>query len=199
MMKQGKYKKNRKPVIYLLFEGRNETEYLYFSHFLNRNNKFVLKLIRCEVTDIKRIYNKGLRIAKDNDLDNRLGDSIICVVDVDLDVSKYKLITMFKNKQNKFRIDFIISNPCFEIWLLFHLTKNPRVLGTSQLVKKELQKFVPNYTESYDIFEKEKLDVMSAMKNVKEKNKQYGDKPVIDRNPYTEVDKLIDLFFVLNK
>lgn len=107
-MQKRKFLRNRKPLIYLLFEGRNETEYLYFSHFLLRENKFVLKLVRCEVTDIKRIYNKGINIAKDNDLDNKLGDRVICVVDIDLNPSKYNLVNLFRNKKSKFHIDFII-------------------------------------------------------------------------------------------
>ncbi len=198
-MQKRKFLRNRKPLIYLLFEGRNETEYLYFSHFLLRENKFVLKLVRCEVTDIKRIYNKGIKIAKDNDLDNKLGDRVICVVDIDLNPSKYNLVNLFRNKKSKFHIDFIISNPCFEIWLLFHLTKNPKVLNSSQLVKKELQRCVPNYIESYDIYEKENLDLKVARKNVQEKNNQYKDILELDRNPYTEVDKVFDLFDELNK
>ena len=192
-----KFTKTRKPIIALICEGRNKTETKFFSHLVKRENPYNLKIIQCEATDPKNMAKKARNIIEDMQLENKLGDRVFCLVDLDLSSSQYKKVEEEKNKKKKkCQVEFILSNPCFEVWLLYYFTKNPKPEGSSQKVKEQLKKYVPQYTESFDIVRECDLQTKFgiAINNSDLKNQMYDPNQCpLDKNPYTEISNLLEI------
>ncbi len=192
-----KTQKQRKPVVLLAFEGKNnETERNYFSNFNNRDFNFVLKTYKSSNTDPYGMAESTLKHANKEGIgDADLGDKIFCLIDLDLSKKQLKkyheAIKAFGDK-----LEFIISNPCFEIWYLFHFETNTEKQTSSDAVKKQMCKYVKDYKESTEVYKKYGLKdkTQDAIKNAKSKESNLKDIPLEDKNPYTEVYKLIELF-----
>ena len=60
------------------------------------------------------------------------------------DLSMFSLVRGEKSesgaKKKNTNIQFVLSNPCFEIWLLYYFTEYPAVVSSSQKVKDELRR-----------------------------------------------------------
>lgn len=197
MAKQTKdiYKKQRKPYVFIVCEERNKTEITYFDHFKERSAPFNLHCKPCESTDILSMAKKAASIFVENDLDLDLGDRVFCLVDLDLEQTKYDKFITAKKKYKK--IDIIPSNPCFEVWLQYYFTKYPKVVPSSQKVKEEMAKILPGYTESMDVIAEANIDLsnhVQAIQNSELRNSYYSDdQSLIERNPYTEVATVVTL------
>lgn len=185
------YSKRRKPVYALILEGRNKTEKLYFGNFNTRNAPYILKLISAEDTDPLRMAKKADEIWKKNGMQTEDDEKVFCLVDLDLSKTKYEQVEKAKKKYPN--VQFVLSNPCFEIWLLYYFTEYPAVVSSSQKVKDELRKFVPNYNENMDIVAECQLqDYYAVAINRAEKRQRHQDaESIVDRNPYTEVHELV--------
>ena len=194
MARKGKeeYKRKRKPLIYIVCEGQNQTERKYFNHFKDRYAPYNLFVENGGSTDILSMAKKANAIFADKQLDAALGDKVYCLVDLDLDNDKYdKYVEAKKRYKN---IELIPSNPCFEIWLMFYFTKNPRVLRSSQKVKDAMAKYIPGYTESMDVVAVANLldKHLIAINNAEAKNSNFDeDMKEVDKNPYTEVATVV--------
>lgn len=174
--------------LYISFVKRNKTERLYFNHFKDRKAPYNLYIENCEATDIIHIAQKAMKIYKQSQLDLELGDKVYCLIDLDLDQDKYQKYICAKNKYKK--IEIIPSNPCFEIWLLYYFTENPKVVSSSQHVKEQMTKFIPDYTESTNVISVASLNDKHAIaiNNSEKKNNCYlNSQSEVERNPYTEV------------
>lgn len=185
------YPKSRKPIILIVCEGRNKTETLFFKHFKTREAPYNLYIQGSEATDIKNMAAKTDRYYKEYQMDKELGDRAFCLVDLDLDKDK---LAKYETAVRKYKnIEFIVSNPCFEIWLLYYFTENPKVVNSSQAVKELMGKFVEDYKESIDVIEEKKLhnQYAVAINHSEKKNSGYDGVPLIDRNPYTEVQDVV--------
>lgn len=190
MARKGKeeYKRKRKPLIYIVCEGQNQTERKYFNHFKDRYAPYNLFVENGGSTDILNMAKKANAIFADKQLDAALGDKVYCLVDLDLDDDKYDKYVKAKKRYKN--IELIPSNPCFEIWLMYYFTKNPRVLRSSQKVKDAMAKYIPGYTESMDVIAVANLldKHLIAINNAEAKNSNFDeDMKEIDKNPYTEV------------
>lgn len=185
------YSKRRKPVYALILEGRNKTEKMYFGHFISRNAPYILKLISAEDTDPLGMAKKADETRRKFEMRPENGDKAFCLIDVDLSHVRMNQIESAKKKYQN--ISFVLSNPCFEIWLLYYFTEYPAVVGSSQKVKDELKRFVPNYTENMDMIAEYKLqDYYAVAINRAEKRQANQDtESIVDRNPYTEVPELV--------
>ncbi len=187
------YSKRRKPVCALILEGRNKTEKLYFGNFNTRNAPYILKLISAEDTDPLRMAKKADEIWKKNGMQTEDDEKVFCLVDLDLSKTKYEQVEKAKKKYPN--VQFVLSNPCFEIWLLYYFTEYPAVVSSSQKVKDELRRFVPNYTENTDVIAEYRLQdhyAVAINRAVKRQMNQDTDS-VVDRNPYTEMHELVEL------
>ena len=51
------FKRQRKPSIFIVCEGRNKTERTYFNHFNERYAPYNLRIVNCESTDITSIIS----------------------------------------------------------------------------------------------------------------------------------------------
>jgi len=194
---KAKFTKTRNPVIVLICEGRNKTESKFFNHFIKRENPYNLKIIPSEATDPKSMAKKARHIIEEMQLDNKLGDRVFCLVDLDLSLSQFQKVEEEKGKiKKKCQVEFILSNPCFEVWLLYYFTKHPKPENSSHKVKEQLKKYVPQYTESFDIVKECGLQNKYgiAINNSDLKNQMYDEEQcVLDKNPYTEISDLLDI------
>jgi hypothetical protein len=188
-----KFKRKRKPSIFIVCEGRNKTERMYFNHFNERTAPFNLHIVNCESTDVTNMAKKAVSIFVNKQLDLEIGDKVYCLVDLDLEQHKYDKFIKAKNTHKK--IEIIPSNPCFEIWLQYYFTKNPKVVNSSQKVKEEMTKYLPDYTESMNIITEVKLGMnehVIAINNSETRNSYYSkDLKEIEKNPYTEIATIV--------
>lgn len=198
-----KFTKTRNPIIVLICEGRNKTESKFFNHFKTRENPYNLKIIPSEATDPKNMAKKARQAIDEMQLDNKLGDRVFCLVDLDLSSSQLQKVEDEQKKtKKKCQVEFILSNPCFEVWLLYYFTKHPKPENSSQKVKGQLKKYVPQYTESFDIVKECNLQgkFAVAINNSELKNQMYEkDLHVLEKNPYTEISDLLEILLTYKK
>lgn len=187
----------------IVCEGRNKTETNYLSHFNKRDGNVRLIVKSSEDTDPRGMVKRAEDLAKSLGVGENAGDRIICLMDLDVNDKKAQLIQSLRPKHRKFEI--IVSNPCFEIWLLLHFTNHPGRENNSHNVKKQLAKHVSNYTESMDILQKcpeVQLNYEMAIENANELRNEHVRKnvaiPSADANPYTEVDLLMREIIIEN-
>lgn len=196
-----KFTKTRNPIIVLICEGRNKTESKFFNHFKTRENPYNLKIIPSEATDPKNMAKKARQAIDEMQLDNKLGDRVFCLVDLDLSPSQLQKVEDEQKKtKKKCQVEFILSNPCFEVWLLFYFVPHPKVEQSSQKVKEQLKKYVPQYSESFDIVKECKLEekYAVAINRADLKNMTYSSDNILDKNPYTEIPELLDILLSFN-
>jgi hypothetical protein len=193
------FNKKRKPIIFLVCEGRNKTEKTYFNHFNNREADYRLKIVNSEATDIVSMVEKANNIFIDNEINKRAGEHVYCLVDLDLDSQKFQQYLKLKNKYRN--VEIIVSNPCFEIWLLYYFTENPNVVSSSKRVKELLNKYVKNgeYSENMDIISFMKLENHNlAIDRSEKKNNKYHGELTLDFNPYTEIHNILKQLIKIN-
>ena len=185
------FAKKRKPVIILVCEGRNKTERNYFKHFIDRDAPYVLKVKPSEATDIKSMAELAGRLFRENQIDRENYEHVYCLIDLDLDEDRFEKYLLAKKEYSE--VEFILSNPCFEIWLLYYFTQHPKVELSSQNVKKQLRKYIPGYTENMDVVSVKKLEekYAIAIDRSEKKNYLYQNLKEIEKNPYTEVQDII--------
>lgn len=186
------YKRKRNPIILLVCEGKNKTERKYFSHYQIRECNYKLMIKNSEATDVMGMARRTANLYKQYQLNGILGDRAFCLIDLDLRHDKFEA---YLNARQKYHdITFVISNPCFEIWLLYHFTNNPKAESSSQAVKEQLKKYIPDYNEALDVYSQYDLQNMfaTAINRSEKRNNLYeSDLALVNRNPYTEVQNII--------
>lgn len=192
MAKKQSYKRQRSPILLLVCEGKNKTERKYFSHYKVRELPYRLEIMDSEATDVLGMARRAANLYKKYQMDPAIGDLAFCLIDLDLRRDKYD--AYLKAQQKYPQIRFIVSNPCFEIWLLYYFTENPKTESSSQAVKEQMKKYVPGYNEAMDVYAQCDLgDKYAVAINRSEKKNAFyeEDKILAERNPYTEVQDLI--------
>ena len=192
MSRKQSYKRQRSPILLLVCEGRNKTERKYFSHYKVRELPYRLEIRDSEATDVMGMARRAANLYKEYQMDPEIGDLAFCLIDLDLRRDKYD--AYLKAKQKYPQVRFIVSNPCFEIWLLYYFTENPKAESSSQAVKEQMKKCVPGYNEAMDVYDQCDLEdkYAVAINRSEKKNAFYEeDKILVERNPYTEVQDLI--------
>ena len=194
MAKKQSYKRQRSPILLLVCEGRNKTERKYFSHYKVRELPYRLEIMNSEATDVLGMARRAANLYKKYQMDPAIGDLAFCLIDLDLRRDKYD--AYLKAKQKYPQVRFIVSNPCFEIWLLYYFTENPKAESSSQAVKEQMKKYVPGYNEAMDVYDQCDLadKYAVAINRSEKKNKLYSEESaLVERNPYTNVQDLVML------
>lgn len=193
--------KNSRPVYVIVCEGRNKTEHIYFSHFNTRNGAIIVRPVKSEATDPISMVEKAKDAITRESLSIGDGDKAICLIDIDNDSKKKETVNKLKDENRD--ITILCSNPCFEVWFLFHLLDNPPRLASGKAAKKEVKKYFENYQESYDVFLREPqirentIQAITRSRKKKAMQKQNGTWMTKGEypNPYTEVDTLVEELF----
>ena len=194
MARKQSYKRQRSPILLLVCEGRNKTERKYFSHYKVRELPYRLEIRDSEATDVMGMARRASNLYKEYQMDPEIGDLVFCLIDLDLRHDKYD--AYLKAKQKYPQVRFIVSNPCFEIWLLYYFTENPKAESSSQAVKEQMKKYVPGYNEAMDVYDQCDLadKYAVAINRSEKKNKLYSEESaLVERNPYTNVQDLVML------
>ncbi len=106
-------------------------------------------------------------------------DNVYCVIDRDRHADFDTAISQIKGFRNKnTKLHDIVSNPCFEYWILLHFTYTTKLFGTSgdspcfDLIKNDLKDFIPDYEKSDKIIMKEIIEsgLNMAIANAKRAN-----------------------------
>ncbi|RAX56793.1 hypothetical protein CCZ01_08400 [Helicobacter monodelphidis] len=127
-------------------------------------------------------------------------DSTYCVFDKDTHTSFNQAISKIKNNR---KLIHIISNPCFEYWILLHFEYTTKSFGQSgnspcqELTDHCLKKYLQNYCKSYKFDDKVNSKIKTAIENAK---KAYKDAEKDDfKSSYTEMHILVNKFLDLQK
>lgn len=190
-------KKNRIPksVILIVAEGRNVTETQYFKQFNNKNNPYIIKPVKPgSKTDAEGLWERAKLFWNEEGLSKDNGDRAFVVLDLDCDSKKLELVKRLHGKDN---IEFIVSNPCFEVWFLLHFKYTTHCFKNDKEVIQELRKHIPKYEKTMDVNEclKDKIDF--AVGNVERLKNHYNKieavYPSVDANPMTDVPVIMEV------
>ena len=133
-------------------------------------------------------------------------DHVFCVIDRDTHADfeiAIAQINGYKNKDTK--LHAIVSNPCFEYWILLHYDYTTKLFGTSgdspckDLIKNNLKVFIEDYEKGDKAIMPSiiKSGLEMAIANAKRANKTA--KRNGTDNPTTQMDELVDYLKGLKK
>ena len=128
-----------KPVFTIYTEGMTEKEYfqLLASELRPCPVTFDIKVIGGDpskvYSDLKTELTQRLRQLKREGGTANRDDRAFIVIDVD---EHHKLTETLNKCQSSAIIDAVVSNPCFELWLLWHKVDITRFMTTSDCVKQ---------------------------------------------------------------
>ncbi len=182
----------KKPVFLIVAEGINKTEKLYFSHFQNQKAAYTIRFVSAgHATDAESLYKAIENRWKELKLDVTKGDMAFVVLDIDNDPVKNQKVTELLRKSKY--IEFIVSNPGFEIWFLLHFTYTTKHYKNCDDVIKDLKRHISDYDKNKDIYEQIEKSTFKALHNSDSLDKAYADKkwPSLDCNPRTDVGRLL--------
>ena len=116
-------------------------------------------------------------------------DAIWCVMDVEAE-GKNPSLRPALNRAKDHKLKTVLSNPCFEYWILLHFQESGRPFRNCKQVGHKLKEVLPNYEKGQDCFKLLEATRAEAMVRAKliRKNSIH---PRIKRNPSTEVDLLV--------
>ena len=187
--------RNLKPnkVILIVCEGE-KTERNYFQslkEFLNLISVGIEILPSPHPTPLKAINYAEQKARESNEY-----DEIYCVIDRDTHGDFDEALDKAKNiKLQNTIFKVIVSDPCFEFWILLHFTKITPNFSTTKSPCKELQKHkdfkknLPHYSKDYEFKDIIANRLNVAIKNANEINKE---NLPIRQTPYTEVVRLVE-------
>ena len=195
---------------WIFCEGETERKYFLQYRAVERIRGLQIRPIVSENKDIVGLVNDSIDYEKNHSRDFFEGDLIFCVVDRDLNSNEdFDGARNLANESNRY---IVLSNPCFEYWILSHFEHYFEPIE-HELLKRKLNKYLKNYKKNDpDIYNKTKEKIDNAIKNSKKTYKMYvtdelkipikedypvtfNKKEILNRksNPITLVFKLIEI------
>ena len=207
--KRGQQKRKINPVILIITEG-SKTEPMYFDNFRTRQTNIDVRIVGNKSdgakTDYDHLLDKAVAYKKEEQISIEYGDSTWIVADGDIDFktqgaldTKNKKLLHSREKARSKDIEIIISNPCFEFWYLLHFMYSTKHFNDYRSVQAELNKYIPNYEKSKDIYSQLSSYTGKATEHAKRIEKSHINNGYslpfgLDVSPYTDVYKLIEKF-----
>lgn len=193
-----KFMKRRKAVILLATEGLNKTERNYFVEFNRKQNKYQVSFSSGSNTDPLGIVRDACRAAEKNELDFSLGDKVYAVFDTDF--GKEKQIREARELAKKNRVSLLLSNPCFEIWILLHFRFSTRGFQSNEEVLNELKNRWPEYRKNINTFsyiaDRHEVAIENAKQLLLFHDSVSDEKQIEKRNPSTNVHELVEILYL---
>ena len=197
--KRNDVKRKRKPVMLITAEGRNKTEKQYFTSFQDQHGKYSIRFATGLETDPVGMLKAMEKAWKKNELSEKDGDKAYIVLDMDCKPEKIQLVKELQKKSKNIR--FIVSNPCIEVWFIFHFIYTTRQFKDSKEPKKELAKYIPEYEESMDISAILRPMIEDAKKHLEQLKGYYETLGIAwgdaECNPMTDVVEVLEELEVL--
>ena len=181
-----------KKVILIVCEGE-KTEKNYFNrlkNFLKLTSVSIEILPSSHPTPMQVINYAGQKAKKVSEY-----DEIYCVIDRDTHKDFDKALSKVQSIKLKNTIlKAIVSDPCFEFWILCHFTATTQHFGGNspclQVQKhKDFKKNLPHYSKDYDFRDIITSHLLTAIKNSKAVNKANLS---TKQSTYTQVVELVE-------
>lgn len=145
---RGVERRHRNRIVAFMCEWDNKSESNYFKDLLNSNPCIRAKFVPSNNTDPVKMAKDLKNYITDKKLSSKYGDKAFCLIDYDTDIAKkdkiIKAIQILKGTIGK----VIVSNPCFEVWLLWHYLNSTKQYNNSCEVINELRKYYPEYNKN---------------------------------------------------
>jgi hypothetical protein len=140
---------SREPQNRALIFVEGSTEELYLKSLVERGvNVKIITLTSHEKTPRQMVNNCKTRM-KDQGIDLKNGDKVFCVFDVDRN-EKENFEESYRLAEKE-GIMLIVSNPCFEIWPLFHFLRYDGTKLTCKEISEKLSKHLKSkYSKTND-------------------------------------------------
>lgn len=181
-------------VCWVSTEGQTEKDYLSMDIF--KSAEVVLKFpqdvhpARRNPMAVLKRFEKALR---QNDF--RKNDEAWLMIDIDeWDISELDILLEWENKDSRYHL--AISNPKFELFLLFHFEKGSGCT-TATIVDDRIKRFLPRYKKRLKTTQFNYEDIVQAIENAREKRK--GCKRIIPYAGMGDVYKLVERLLPCNK
>lgn len=191
--KRNDVKRKRKPVMLITAEGRNKTERQYFNSFQDQHGKYSIRFATGLETDPVGMLKAMEKAWKKKELSEKDGDKAYIVLDMDCKPEKIQLVKELQKKSKN--IQFIVSNPCIEVWFILHFIYTTHRFKDSKEPKKELAKYIPGYEESMDISAILRPILNDAEKHLEQLKGYYETLGVVwgdaDCNPMTDIVEVL--------
>ena len=145
--------RSRRKLILIAAEGNNVTEQNYFRQFNVRQTGYQVVFARGNYTDPLQMTKALERKMKESEFNIARGDRAFCVVDVDAKSEAALEVEKLSNLYKPKGIEYIVSNPCFEMWYLLHFAYTTKPFQDSSKMIRELKKHIRDYEKNKDVFE----------------------------------------------
>lgn len=146
-------------------EGKNKTEKQYFLSFQEQHGKYAIQYVNTGLdTDPAGMLKSMENAWKRYELSVSNGDKAYIVLDMDCSLQKIKLVKKLQEASKN--IQFIVSNPCIEVWFIMHFIYTTHQFKDGREPKKELGKYISGYEENMYISEIIRPRLEMAVKNV---------------------------------
>lgn len=190
---RGKYTRKRKSIILIATEGKNKTEKTYFREFNESIKPFNIIFADGNNTDPVKIVNDAILTAHNKGIEVDNGDYIFAVFDTDF--NKIDQIIEARKLASKNGVSIILSNPCFEVWLLLHFRYSTRGYNSNAEVLNELCNRWSGYQKNITTYQnlQDRCDV--AVKNAERLKRFHIDTNGCNQieycNPSTDVYEIV--------
>ena len=179
------------PCIFLIVEG--ESERIYFRKFTKRNCR--VEVFVGDNGNPEKLVKKAEDLLTSGRIDLDEKDELWCVFD--RDDNSQECINRAKDRAGKNGFRIVFSNPCWEIWLLWHFEESFSYRESSQNLKQELkQNHIKNYHETGDYFDLLKPHMEDAISRAKKAKQRYltagKGELTLEFNPSSSVFELLD-------
>lgn len=192
---KGRPTKTERKIILIAAEGDNRTEQTYFAEFNRKQREYHIVFADGNSTDPVKIVIDAIKAAGNKGIKTEYGDSIFAVFDTDF--NKENQIREARNLARRNRIEVVLSNPCFEVWILQHFRFSTRGYNSNDDVITELTNRWPNYRKSIDSFQyvsdRTQIAVENARKLIAFHNDINPRSDIEGRNPSTDVYKIVEM------
>lgn len=190
----------KKPLIVICSEGgKKSSEYYYFRNYASRDLR--IQFSTGNSTDPKGMLEDLIKYINNEDIKSEDNVRIFLVLDTDLSNQRIEEIEKIEDQCFENNIEIITSSPTFEIWYLVHYRNNKLRFGTSQEVKKELEKINGTYNETMDMYRtiKDKTNEARTVAQSFEQQAINNHEELLTTNPHTGVYKILDTIDEFNE
>jgi hypothetical protein len=180
--------------LWIFCEGKTERNYFAQLKAVERIRGLQIRPVTCEDKNIVGLVNYSIKYIEHN-RDFLEGDSVVYVFDRDRNTNED--FKKAKENVNDPDLQLILSNPCFEFWILSHFEFYYEPMQP-ELLKVKLRKYMGLYKKSDpNIYNNTKEKIETAIKNSKKVHKVHINKKVEilceESNPSTMIFQLIEL------
>jgi len=183
--------RKRKPIIYMMAEGKNKTETLYFRAY-GKDVERIIRFAPGGQTDPVNMVVGLKNFMYENDYDSSLGDKAYCLIDADVNTSKESQIIHADKLATKHGIQLIVSAPCFEYWYMCHFIFSGKKYTSNLELLSDIERHIPGYSKSTEnLYDALKLNTSVAVNHAKRIEKHHLDDGynlhTVEFTPSTEV------------